>query len=662
MKQFPRFFFRLLIATRPLLLALGYTEYHLRGMRTNYDSKRMALESQLDRIEVLSVGSSSAFYGINPAGFDYPGFNLGYLAQSMYYDEALVLKYLKRMPRLKVVLLPAIYFTMGTDHTKPAFSEYWRMYFYRQFYGIQLEANSDQYCDWGWLIEPKNFSRFALFGDKSYDYITNRFQDRLDVERTTNTGWLNSTDIPPARLEDKVGPNGADAHNRTDPALYPKNLAYWGKLVVALQKRNITPVIIRMPVHSSYYLYLDPGRAAFLNKTLRDFAQQHQLEYHDYTKDRRFVLDDFTMYVDHLSVKGAEKFSKIINDDILIPATHRAANPVLHPSKRTAVTSEAAKGNVPSANNAPPVITSPDTMNAWIGQPAMYTATATNQASGYGVAWVKPLAGAADFDEITGTFQITPDQGRVGTYTFELFAYNDAGVGAKKTVSLVVRTQQPSGAMENRTPTGTNISFGQPILLHWEGSAPNGNLAYIMTRIGGKAEVVFKTDIPPATEKSFADSGPWGTGYTWMTTGTASQMAEDIAWLPSAPGSYLMWGHVRTTDWDGKPDGAGVFNTPTITFVVDKAMPVGMFGSRHFIAEEYILKEDDFNAVFSNQYSEKVAQPTGKISYILAGTGESLRPGMRLPLGTNEIIASFNGDANHNPTTVRAIFTITRSP
>ena len=94
-----RFIVKLFIITLPVIIVLIYVEYGLNHLDTHYLKKRIDLEKQLNSIEILSLGSSNAYFGINPSQFSCPGFNLAFNAQSMYYDLAFIEKYI-HIPRV----------------------------------------------------------------------------------------------------------------------------------------------------------------------------------------------------------------------------------------------------------------------------------------------------------------------------------------------------------------------------------------------------------------------------------------------------------------------------------------------------------------------------------------------------------------------------------
>jgi RNase H-fold protein (predicted Holliday junction resolvase) len=314
-----RFLVKLLIVCFPALLLIFYLEFRLSRMDTHYYTKSVAMEKQLGEIEILSLGSSNGYYGIDPAYFSHVGYNLAFNSQSPYYDYQLLAKYIDRMPKLKVVILPAIFYTLGTD--MPQMSESWRMYFYRQYFGIPLQSDAERIVPYDVILEPKNFSKIALYGSNIYHYIPNDFKDKIDYD-PENNGWFNADAmaIEHAKLENKNGEESAAAHNQTvNISFFKKNIAWWQRIADLLKEKNIKLIIVRLPSHSTYYTNLDPKKISEFQNTLTQFAALNHIIYVDYTKDPRFTLEDYTFMIDHMNSHGAAKFGAIFNREQLEP-------------------------------------------------------------------------------------------------------------------------------------------------------------------------------------------------------------------------------------------------------------------------------------------------------------------------------------------------------
>ncbi len=305
----------LFIVFLPLCILTVHIERKLSKIESHFTYKKRFLEESLPTIEILSLGSSNAYYGINPDHFSYKGFNLANLAQSMYYDKELTLKYIDKMPSLRVVLLPIIFFTVGMDHR--TFSENWRMYFYRQFFQIPLETTKRKF-DWAFLFDARNFSKIALYDERTIEFFFSRFKNRETIHCAPN-GWFIS-DSQHLELKGDPGPLAAASHNHDAKVEnFEYNLGFTDDLVKELKARSVTPVLIQLPSHPSYHEALNKEKLAILNERLDLLAKENSISRFDYTQDSRFILEDYTIMPDHLNIIGSSKLSKIINEDILKP-------------------------------------------------------------------------------------------------------------------------------------------------------------------------------------------------------------------------------------------------------------------------------------------------------------------------------------------------------
>jgi hypothetical protein len=344
---------KLALLTFPLILILAYSEYRLSFLNTVYYAKRVALEQQIDKIEVLVMGSSNTVYGVAPEGFSHPGgFNLAFPGNGMFFDASLVEKYTGRMPHLRKVVLTVNYFTMGLDYS--TFSQSWRQFFLRQNFNILIQPTAGLSFDSGFWVNPRNFSRIALYGDRAGSYISANHRPPVDIVTslldrvirgvaipvnmfatpsgwfdgedaslvdiiTTPSGWLDGGDVAGNEQTQKLGVAAAEAHNASaDVGSYDRNLGYWEGMMDFLQRKNIDSVIVLLPTDISYYSHLDKLKVALMNRKLTEFANRHHIKFVDYTGDPRFSLSDFTTVLpDHMNARGAMKFSKILDEEVI---------------------------------------------------------------------------------------------------------------------------------------------------------------------------------------------------------------------------------------------------------------------------------------------------------------------------------------------------------
>ena len=97
---------------------------------------------------------------------------------------------------------------------------------------------------------------------------------------------------------------------------FENNIKYLEILLKEITKRNITPVFITSPVHKTYYDNTDSGKILLIEEVINNLCLKYSCRYYNYFRDSRFEDEDFAD-VDHLNPKGAEKYSEIIDDEIL---------------------------------------------------------------------------------------------------------------------------------------------------------------------------------------------------------------------------------------------------------------------------------------------------------------------------------------------------------
>ena len=307
---------KLALLVLPLVLILVYSEYRLSFLNTVYYTKRAALEQQIDTVEMLVMGSSNTVYGIAPEVFSHRGFNLAFLGNGMFFDAGLVEKYSEKMPHLRMVVLTVNYFTMGMDYL--TFSQSWRQFFLRQNFNIPIKFTGGFSCDFGFWLNPRNFSRIALYGDQARGYIGGNHNDPVDIIATPS-GWFDSGDVSGDEQSKKLGIAAAEAHNATsDVRNYDRNLQYWETLIPLLQRKNIASVIVALPTDISYHGHLDKYKVELMNRKLMEFTSRHHIKFINFSDDTRFSSNDFTLLMpDHMNARGAMKFSKILDEEVI---------------------------------------------------------------------------------------------------------------------------------------------------------------------------------------------------------------------------------------------------------------------------------------------------------------------------------------------------------
>jgi hypothetical protein len=303
-----KFLLKSLLLLLPVSLFFSYMEFSLSKLQNSYSFKRACLEKQLDSIEIVVLGSSQVLYGINPDYFCLKGFNLGTIGQPLYYDTRLMLRYIDKMPKIKYVLINISYFSLGFQLIDGP--EKWRDYFYSRFWNIDFTELD--------IYNLKKYSYFFLYSPRlAYSYFLKGFHVNL-IGGFKQNGYVIVDTIRNSRsVSDSSGYARVKAHE----GIYHERRCAENQhdlelLVAELIRRNIVPVIVTPPVYSSYYKYVNKARLKRDQDTINRICNKYKCRFFNYFMDSRFTERDF-YDSDHMNSLGAEKFSRIINSEIL---------------------------------------------------------------------------------------------------------------------------------------------------------------------------------------------------------------------------------------------------------------------------------------------------------------------------------------------------------
>lgn len=296
----------------PLFIVLGIIEYKLGNIENSYSIKKKNLQEVIETIEILNLGSSHAYMGIDPSSFSFKGFNMANVSQSFFYDYKLLEKYIDKASKLKIVLLPVSYFSFGFSLSDN--SEYWRCYFYERYEKLPIENNAN-------LINMKRCSMFALYGNKeSLNYILKLFKVNLAENINKNGAYLETnydTNLFKNSISDSLGKIRTTIHDKTFSIdNTDDNYKYVEKIIKLCKQKNVTPVLITTPVYQTYYKNMNPEIWNATQDLIDKLSAEYGIKYYNYLKDSRFTIEHFRDN-DHLNPAGARMFSSIINDEIL---------------------------------------------------------------------------------------------------------------------------------------------------------------------------------------------------------------------------------------------------------------------------------------------------------------------------------------------------------
>ena len=96
-----KFIKRAVIFSIPVVITIICIELLLRKIPNDYRYKNEYLENHSNEIEILFLGSSHVYYGVNPKYITYNSFNAANKSQSLDYDVKILQKFEKKLKNIK---------------------------------------------------------------------------------------------------------------------------------------------------------------------------------------------------------------------------------------------------------------------------------------------------------------------------------------------------------------------------------------------------------------------------------------------------------------------------------------------------------------------------------------------------------------------------------
>ena len=298
------FILKILLFLIPVFLYVGYCEYFLRNMPSQYRQKRDQLIENSDSIQVLILGSSHAQDGVDPETFSLYAHNMAFGSQSIYFDKKITEKYLPQLPKLKYVLLTFDYNSLFFDH-EPS-----RDFFYYYYYGIPYRNHNfwrESLLQYSTVYPPRQALSII---------VQNKFVSPVRLKK----GYpeFRSSDINPEDVTSPVlNKMRADMFNRTAENIEIRDdvLLDLESLIAYLIDKDIVPILVTYPAYTTFRDFLNKEIVENNNQIADYLQQKYPILYLNYFEDNDFSVADY-FNCDHLSSLGAVKLSKKIDAEI----------------------------------------------------------------------------------------------------------------------------------------------------------------------------------------------------------------------------------------------------------------------------------------------------------------------------------------------------------
>lgn len=301
-----RFIIRtVLLIIVPLLLGIVLCEYYLRKIPNDYSYKNEWLSNNAGSIRVLNMGSSHAYYGIEPSQFSCKAFNAAHVSQSIKYDHFIFSKFVNEMDSLEVLVLPVSYGSFLGFGPENGIED-WRVKYYSIYYGCKYHR-----------FEPKY--NLEVYNDLHLKNVLYSILGKASHRRCNELGFGTSYKLE-NRPEDwkERGTTAAKRHTRRkiDSIIMEKNIRLVEEIVDKCVEKKAQVIILTTPTFLTYRENLNREQLKLMEDCCNSFVEHYDnVFYLNLLADERFCEDDF-FDADHLNEFGAAKLTLILQQTI----------------------------------------------------------------------------------------------------------------------------------------------------------------------------------------------------------------------------------------------------------------------------------------------------------------------------------------------------------
>lgn len=304
-RQFPPglmpFLRRLLLFCSLTLLLFAALELSLRAMPNDYSLKNRWLDAHAESIEVLVLGSSHAYSGVDPQFLSGVSFNAANSSQSLNYDLKILKKYAAKFRQLKTVILPISSFTLF--HNIEQGTENWRVRSYSLYYGVDVPRGITGLTE---VIGSSGYTNYLKFKTLlSRGTLVNCDENGFLARSVTDTQDLPAT-----------AQRAAERHQAMPQSNFPLNQAYLNEIADLVESLDAQLILFTPPATRWYSDALEPVQTGEVMAEIGRLVESREsVSYVNFLTDPRFSPADF-YDGDHLNTSGAKKLTLLLDEII----------------------------------------------------------------------------------------------------------------------------------------------------------------------------------------------------------------------------------------------------------------------------------------------------------------------------------------------------------
>ena len=296
------FIYRLLLFLLPIFIIAFFLEYTLQHIDNDYHYKNNYLNKNAQKLEVLFLGNSHSYYGIDPTFINKKSFNASHVSQSLAYDFEIFKKFNPKLTQLKILAIPISYFSLhfNVENGKEA----WREKNYCIYYNIFRSKKISNY-----------FELTSNSAKTNNTILKDYFKKGKDLKKCNTLGWMLHDSIFYKKDIAKNAKRSAKRHNYTVQKNLIQNRGILKEFIKYAKTQNFKIILYTVPVTQKYFTLLNSKKLEQNKNEMKNLTDNQTVFYFNFMNDNRFVETDF-YDADHLNNQGAVKFSKIMNSKL----------------------------------------------------------------------------------------------------------------------------------------------------------------------------------------------------------------------------------------------------------------------------------------------------------------------------------------------------------
>lgn len=289
---------KVIVFTLPIALFMVGAEYIIRKTPNNYSYKNEYLYNNSEKIEILILGSSHSFFGINPIYFTQNAFNAAHVSQTLNYDFFIFNKYKNKLTNLKTLMIPVSYFTFFYQLENGV--EDWRVKNYCIYYDKQCQ-DVKRYNYEVATVKPLSILKNIYKYIKGSNHITvSELGFGLNYSNTKQSDLI------------ATGVTAAQRHTIKNLDLLDVNINLLNKIITESNANGIRVMLFTPPATKSYTSNLNKVQLSIMKSNIDKIIREYSnVEYYDFMNDSHFIATDFKN-ADHLNGIGAKKLTQLL--------------------------------------------------------------------------------------------------------------------------------------------------------------------------------------------------------------------------------------------------------------------------------------------------------------------------------------------------------------